>query len=103
MGANFYVESNERTTLVGRMDFVKHFDLRRKDLMGRFEICLYSELQAGTTVEIDEATAALTPGMGQSDIRVVTYEDGSPLFKDNRLWILMSVRGGGLPHPMQGW
>jgi len=40
--------------------------------------------------------------MGQSDLRVVTYEDGSPLFKNDRLWILMSVRGGGLPHPMQG-
>ncbi len=102
VGANFYVESFERSTLIGRMDFVKHFDLRRKDLMGRFEFCLYSELQAGAIVEIDEATAALSPGMGQSDIRVVTYEDGSPLFKDNRLWILMSVRGGGLPHPMQG-
>jgi hypothetical protein len=102
VGANFYLESNEQTTLIGRMDFVKHFDLRRKDLTGRFEFCLYSDLKTGATVEIDEATAALSPGMGQSDIRVVTYEDGSPLFKEERLWILMSVRGGGLPHPMQG-
>jgi len=102
VGVNLYVEQAERSTLIGRMDFVKHFDLRRKDLMRRFEFCLYSSLKANASVEIDEATAALSPGIGQSDMRVVTYEDGSPLFKDGRLWILITVRGGGLPHPMQG-
>ncbi len=102
VGANFYVESDERSTLIGRMDFVKYYDLRRKDLMSRFEYCLHTSLQAGATVHISESTSSLSPGIGQSDIRVVTYEDGSPLFKNERLWILMSVRGGGLPHPMQG-
>ena len=53
-------------------------------------------------MEIDEATAALSPGIGQADIRNVTYEDGAPFFKDGRLWMLMTVRGGGLPHPVQG-
>jgi hypothetical protein len=102
VGVNLYVEKAERATLIGRMDFVKHFDLRKKDLMRRFEFCLHALLQANASVEIDEATAALSPGIGQSDMRIVTYEDGSPLFKDGRLWILITVRGGGLPHPMQG-
>jgi hypothetical protein len=102
VGANFYVELDERSTLIGRMDFVKHFDLRKKDLMRRFEYCLYTKLDANASVEIDEATALLSPGIGQADMRVVTYEDGSPLFNDERLWILMTVRGGGLPHPTQG-
>ncbi len=102
VGANFYVELDERTTLIGRMDFVKYFDLRRKDLMRRYEFCLHAEIDANASVEIDEATAFLSPGNGQADMRVVTYEDGSPLFKEKRLWILMTVRGGGLPHPMQG-
>ena len=102
VGANFFVERAGRSTLIGRMDFVKHFDLRRKDLMRRFEFCLHTSLKANSSVEIDEATAALSPGIGQADIRNVTYEDGSPLFKDGRLWMLMTVRGGGLPHPMQG-
>jgi len=84
------------------MDFVKHFDLRRKELMRRFEFCLHNSLDANASVALDEATAALSPGIGQADIRNVTYEDGSPLFKNGRLWILMTVRGGGLPHPMQG-
>ena len=102
VGANFYVELDERSTLIGRMDFVKHFDLRKKDLMRRFEYCLYTKLDANASVEIDEATALLSPGIGQADMRIVTYEDGSPLFNDERLWILMTVRGGGLPHPIQG-
>ena len=102
VGVNLYVEQAERSTLIGRMDFVKHFDLRKKEWMRRFEFCLHSSLQAGASVEIQQATAALSPGIGQSDMRVVTYEDGSPLFKDGRLWILITVRGGGLPHPMQG-
>lgn len=102
VGVNLYVEFDGTTTLIGRMDFVRHFDLRRKDLMRRFEFCLFADLVAGSTVELDEAKAFLSPGIGQSDMRVLTYEDGSPLFKDERLWILMTVRGGGLPHPMQG-
>ncbi len=102
VGANFFVELAERSTLVGQMDFVKHFDLRRKDLMRRFEFCLHTSLQAGASVEIDEATAALSPGIGQADMRTVTYEDGSPFFRDDRLWILMTVRGRALPHPIQG-
>ena len=102
VGANLYIEQHQQTTLIGRLDFVKHFDLRRKELMHRFEFLLHMELDANASVNIDEATSFLSPGMGQSDMRVVTYEDGSTYFKDDRIWILMTVRGGGLPHPMQG-
>jgi hypothetical protein len=102
VGVNLYVEQAARSILIGRMDFVKYFDLRKKALMRRFEFCLHTLLEANSSVEIDEATAVLSPGIGQADIRNVTYEDGAPLFKDGRLWMLMTVRGGGLPHPMQG-
>jgi len=102
VGLNLFVERGGRTTMVGQMDFVRHFDLRRKDLMRRFEFCLHSSIEAGQSIYIDEANAVLSPGVGQADIRNVTYEDGSPLFKDGRLWILMTVRGRALPHPMQG-
>ncbi|MCK5691234.1 MAG: hypothetical protein KAI08_00255 [Bacteroidales bacterium] len=102
VGANFFVELDERSTLIGRMDFVEHFDLRRKELMRRFEFCLHAKIEAGSSVELGEARAFLSPGIGQADMRVVSYEDGTPLFHEERLWILMTVRGGGLPHPMQG-
>jgi len=102
VGANLFIERDDVTTLIGRMDLVKHFDLRKKELMRRFEFCVHSSVAAGQSIYIDQATAALSPGIAQADIRNVTYEDGSPLFKDGRLWLLMTVRGGGLPHPIQG-
>ena len=37
VGVNLFVEQTQKSTLVGRMDFVRHFDLRRKDLMRRFD------------------------------------------------------------------
>ena len=101
--ANFFVERAERSTLIGQMDFVKYSDLRRKDKMHNYEYCLHAMLKAGSSVVVDETSAYISPGIGQADIRAITYEDGSPLFKDERLWILMSVRVGGLSHPsMQG-
>lgn len=102
VGLNLYIEKDGKSTLIGRMNFARHFDLRRKDLMHRFEFCLHTSFQNGGQVMIDQATAFLSPGIGQSDMRIVTYEDGSPYFKEDRLWILITVRGGGLPHPMQG-
>ena len=102
VGVNLFVERSEKTTMVGQMDFVNHFDLRRKTLMRRFEFCLHSSVEAGQSVFIDHASAALSPGVGQADIRNVTYEDGSPFFKHGRLWMTMTVRGRALPHPLQG-
>ncbi len=102
VGANLYIEQDKQTTLIGRFDFVKHFDLRKKELLHRFEFLLHTELQAEASVDILGATSFLSPGIGQSDMRIVTYEDGSTYFKDERIWILMTVRGGGLAHPMQG-
>lgn len=102
VGVNLFVEQGGTLTLIGRMDFVKYFDLRRKELMQRFSFCLFAAMRSGAETEINEASAFLAPGIGQSDVRNITYEDGSPFFKDGRIWILMSVRGGGLPHPMQG-
>ena len=102
VGVNLYIEQNGQTTFIGRMDFVKYFDLREKELMRRFEFLLHTELDANGAVNIIEATSFLSPGIGQADIRVVTYEDGSTFFTENRIWILMTVRGGGLAHPLQG-
>lgn len=102
VGANIYIEQFEQTTLIGRFDFVKHFDLRKKDLMKQFEFCFDTKLGTDAMVEIEEASSYISPGMGQSDLRIVTYEDGSPYFYNERLWILITVRGGALPHPMQG-
>ena len=102
VGANVFVEVAGRSTLIGHIDIAEHFDLRRKDLMRRFEFCLHSSLQAGASVEIDEATAALSPGCGQADIRAITYKDGSPFMDQGRLWFTITLRGRHGGWPMQG-
>jgi hypothetical protein len=102
VGANIYIESQGNTYLVGYPDFNEHFELRRKDLIGRYEFRLVSQLQAHSSVEIDEVQSALTPGNGQADIRAITTQSGEPLLDEGRVWLTMTVRGRALPHPMQG-
>lgn len=102
VGVNLFLETNGESHLIAYPDFSGHFELREKSLMRRFEFCLHSELAAGSAVTIREMTAALSPGCGQADIRAITRPDGEPLIDEGRLWFTMTVRGRGLPHPMQG-
>ena len=46
VGVNLYIESQGKSHLVGYPDFNQHLELRRKDLMRRFEFCLFSDLEA---------------------------------------------------------
>ena len=102
VGVNLFLETHGESHLIAYPDFSEHFELRKKSLMRRFESCLHSELTAGSAVTIREMTAALSPGCGQADIRAITLPDGEPLIDEGRLWFTMTVRGRGLPHPMQG-
>jgi hypothetical protein len=58
-------------------------------------------MQSGHLV-INGAKADFNSGMGLADIRAITYEDGSAFLDQGRIWYTMSIRGRGLPHPMQG-
>ena len=102
VGVNLFLETNGQSHLVAYPDFSEHFELREKSLMNRFEFCLHSDLSAGATAVIGEMTAALSPGCGQADIRAITRPDGEPLMDEGRLWFTMTIRGRGLPHPLQG-
>ena len=102
VGANLYLERDGESHLIGYPDFAEHFEMRSKERMRRFEFCLFSDLDAGAAAEVSEATAALTPGCGQADIRAITLRTGQPLLDEGRLWFTMSVRGRDLPHPLQG-
>ena len=102
VGVNLFLETKGQSHLIAYPDFAEHFELREKSLMQRFEFCLHSDLNAGASVDIAEMTAALSPGCGQADIRAITRPDGEPLLDEGRLWFTMTVRGRGLPHPLQG-
>jgi hypothetical protein len=102
VGVNLFLETKGQSHLIAYPDFSEHFELRENSLMRRFEFCLHSDLNAGASVVIREMTAALSPGCGQADIRAITRADGEPLLDEGRLWFTMTVRGRGLPHPLQG-
>jgi hypothetical protein len=78
-------------------DFMQFIDLRRKDYIRSFEFRLLTDLGAGESVVIKEATASLTTGAGQSDLCAISDKEGSPLLDRGRLWFTMTIRGRHFP------
>ena len=102
VGFNVYVQQGDFTRLIGRADMDDHLDLRKQAVFSAMSTHLRVASQEAAYVTIGKCSAAITPGMGQADIRPVTDEEGTPLLEDGRLWFTATVRGGGLPHPAQG-
>ncbi len=101
-GLNVFVEQHGVNQLVLTRDYTEMIDLRRKEHIRSFEFRLLTRLSERQSVTVRQASGALTTGVGQADIRAITYEDGSTFMDQGRLWFTMSVRGRRLPHPMQG-
>ncbi len=102
VGVNLFLEQDGRSHLVGYSDFSQHFDLRERARIQDMDFRIHTELNVGATVAIAGASAFFSPGSGQADIRAITNEEGSPLWEEGRLWFTITVRGRGLPHPLQG-
>jgi hypothetical protein len=102
VGVNLLLESAGKSVLVGYADFSKHFDLREQSRIQKIDFGVSTELKAGAQVELAEASAYLSPGSGQADIRAITNEEGAPLLEEGRLWFTITLRGRALPHQLQG-
>ncbi len=102
VGVNLLLESSGRSVLVGFSDFAKHLDLRERERFQRMDFAVATELKPGATILLGGASSYLSPGSGQADIRAITDEEGAPLLDEGRLWFTITVRGRGLPHPLQG-
>lgn len=100
-GLTVFVQQNGLPVAVGQSEFSDKIDLRKKEYMHALHSSIYVKQQAGE-VRIHGAEVAITTGLGQADIRAITYEDGSPLLEEGRLWYTMSIRGRALPHHLQG-
>ncbi|MDR3261269.1 MAG: hypothetical protein LBT78_05480 [Tannerella sp.] len=105
-----FTEKNGVTTYHSHMDETpyaadnEHFgdvlDFRKTDTHRECSFNLVSNLQG--TVIVGGARSYLSAGMGQADIRLISYEDLSPCLDEGRLWFTFSARGIGIPHPSQG-
>jgi hypothetical protein len=102
VGFNVYLRHRNEIRLLGRVDIVGHLDIRKEEVSRRMSTRVRAAGQEGVYAVITRASASLTPGMGQADIRAITDEEGTPLMDGGRLWFTATTRGGGLPHPAQG-
>lgn len=100
-GFNLYLHEGGIPKVIGQSDFNSYIDLRNKRYLHAFQSHLYVALQKGQ-VSVNKVEAAFTTGVGQADIRAVTYENGDPMLDQGRLWYTMSIRGRALPHHIQG-
>lgn len=97
----FMQQGGELPQVIGQSDFNPYLDLRKKEYMENFHSRLFAQLQNGQ-VGIRKVNMTLGTGMGQADIRAITYENGEPLLDQGRLWYTMTIRGRALPHHTQG-
>ncbi len=100
-GMVLYLQNNDLPKPVAQFEISEYLDLRKMDFIHSFQSRLFLTLEKGK-VDIEKVESSLSSGTGLADIRAITYENGDPLLDKGRLWYTMTVRGRGLPHPMQG-
>ncbi len=100
-GLVLYTYNNGLPKVIGQSDFNTYLDLRKKQYIHSFQSHLFVQLDSGE-VQINKVGMSLSTGVGQADIRAITYENGDPLLDGGRLWYTMSIRGRALPHHIQG-
>jgi hypothetical protein len=100
-GLVMYVQDNGLAKPIAFTDFNEYLDARKIEVINSFQSNMFLKLSAGK-VNVNKVESFLSSGMGLADIRAITYENGDPLLDKGRLWYTMTVRGMGLPHPVQG-
>ncbi len=100
-GLTLYLQQEGLPLAIGQGEFSRQLDLRKKKYIHQFQSHVFVGIDSGV-VQINHVKAGLGAGMGLADIRAITYEDGSPLMDQGRIWYTMTIRGRALPHPLQG-
>ncbi|NND07907.1 MAG: hypothetical protein HKN87_16130 [Saprospiraceae bacterium] len=100
-GLNVFIQDKGLPKSFGQADFAEEMDLRLLEYMQQFQSRVYAKIDRGS-VHIEHVESALTTGIGQADIRAITYKNGSPFLDQDRIWYTMSIRGRALPHHLQG-
>jgi hypothetical protein len=99
-----FLTENGETRYIGHLPVKEHFgdvlDFRKPETGLQSTFNLISDLKA--EVRIRKVSSFLSPGIGQADIRPVSYEDLSPYLEDGRLWFTFSCRGLDTPQSVQG-
>ncbi|KAA6351792.1 hypothetical protein EZS27_000917 [termite gut metagenome] len=99
-----FMTQNGESKYIGHLPVNEHFgdvlDFRRPDIAKACTFNLISNLKG--RVLVNTAGSYLSPGIGQADIRLISYEDLSPYLENGRLWFTFSCRGLDTPQSTQG-
>ncbi len=99
-----FITQYGQTTYLGHVptteSFMDAMDFRRLDTFSKSTFNLYSNRQG--KVLINKAGSYLSSGIGQADIRLISYEDLSPYMEDGRLWFTFTCRGLDIAQSAQG-
>lgn len=99
-----FIEEQNVTTYIGHLSKKENFgdilDFRKTDTLKDCTFNLISNLQG--SVVVGGARSYLSMGIGQADIRLISYEDLSPVMDDGRLWFTFSCRGIDTSQGLQG-
>lgn len=100
-----FITEHGETEFLGSVPVKEHFgdiiDFRKLTTAHQSTFNIFSNLQG--RAEVRNARSYLSAGMGQADIRLISYEDLSPYIDDNgRLWFTFSCRGIDTPQSTQG-
>lgn len=77
-------------------------DFRKRDVIARGAFAAGAYVPPDKSIVVGSIRSFLSSGIGQADIRAISYEDGSPMIEDNRLWFTFSCRGLGTGDACQG-
>lgn len=100
-GMTLFAGSTSIPTVIGQTDINQFIDIREKRYLKLFQSNLYVHLYRGR-IGVRDIRSEFSTGLGQADIRAITFKDGSPILEQGRLWYTMSIRGRALPHHIQG-
>jgi len=100
-GLTLYCQGDGLPLPIAQSDFSQHIDLRKKEYLNTFQSNLFVQIKYGA-IQVNKVTSALSSGVGLADIRAITYEDGTPLLDQGRIWYTMTIRGRALPQHIQG-
>lgn len=92
---NILLIKNNDWTILGSFDVSEYFELRDKKVLESFELFFGSTLGSRERIAISKGEQYLTTGTAQADPKILHYEDGAPIIKDNKIWVAMTTRGYG--------
>lgn len=104
---NAFYSKNGHTVHLGRIhpdhNFRDLLDLRRRRTALGSSFNVSARLPRHARVLLGGVSSYLSAGIGQADIRNITYRDGAPYFDDGgRLWFTFTARGLGTGDCTQG-